>query len=115
MGEPFCVSEIFLFENFLDIRGITVLPIVFVSQCRKLCGEPFNDSNKLGHPEILCIKGDFHNFPLKNLSLTRSKNIAGERFVVSKQVGYRKLLCIHAKGWRGVLRFSVGLFFVSFF
>ena len=31
VGEPFCVSELFWFQNFLDNRVITILLIFFVS------------------------------------------------------------------------------------
>ena len=75
-------------KNFLDKRDITILSIVFVLQRRKLRGEPFNDSKKLGHPKILCIILEFHDFRPKNFSLTGPKNIVGERFVVSKHLGY---------------------------
>ena len=39
VGEPFCVSEIFLYQNFLDNKGITILSIVFVSHCRNFRGK----------------------------------------------------------------------------
>ena len=53
VGKRFCVSELFWFQNFLDNRVITFLSIVFVAQCRKICGEPSNDSKDLGHPKKL--------------------------------------------------------------
>ena len=54
LGETFCVSELLRYQNqsFLDKKGITNLPIVFVSQSQKFCGEPSNDSKKLGHPRF---------------------------------------------------------------
>ena len=53
MGETFCVSEFlwFQYQTFLDKEGITDLPIVFDSQSQKFCGEPSNESEKLGHPK----------------------------------------------------------------
>ena len=35
MGEPFCVSEIFWYQKFLDNRGITILSNYFVSHRQK--------------------------------------------------------------------------------
>ena len=35
MGEPFCVSEMFWYQKFLDNRGITILSNYFVSHCQK--------------------------------------------------------------------------------
>ena len=34
-GEPFCVSEMFWYQKFLDNRGITILPNFFVSHRQK--------------------------------------------------------------------------------
>ena len=82
MGELFCVSELFWYQNVLDNRVITILSIVFVSQCQKTCGEPSNDSKKLGHPKILCTKEEFNDFPWINFSLRVPKNFIGERFYV---------------------------------
>ena len=88
-GRTLLCFRFVLVPNFLDNKGITNLLIVCVSQCRKFCGELFNDSNKLGRPKILCIIGEFHDFTLINFSLTKSKNFVGERFGVSKDLGYR--------------------------
>ena len=52
-GRPFCVSEMFCYQKFIDNRGITILSFVFVSQCQKICGAASNDSKKLGHPKNL--------------------------------------------------------------
>ena len=90
MREPVCVSELFWFQNLLDNRGITILSIVFVSQCRKFCGEPSNDSKKLGHPKILCIIGESHDFPLKGSSLTVPKNFVGNLSVFQRISGTGK-------------------------
>ena len=84
VGEPVCVSELFWFQIFLDNRVITFLLIVFVAQCRKICGEPSNDSKKLGHPKVLCIIGESHDVPWKCSSLTVPKNFVGERFCLSE-------------------------------
>ena len=35
VGEPFCVSEMFRYQKVLDNRGITILPIFFVSHRQK--------------------------------------------------------------------------------
>ena len=35
MGEPFCVSERFWYQKFLDNWGITILSNYFVSRCQK--------------------------------------------------------------------------------
>ena len=35
VGEPFCVSEMFWYQNFLDNRGSTILPNFFVSHRQK--------------------------------------------------------------------------------
>ena len=35
VGEPFCVSEMFWYQKFLDNRGITILPNFFVSHRQK--------------------------------------------------------------------------------
>ena len=35
VGEPFCVSEMFWYQKFLDNRGITILSIFFVSHRQK--------------------------------------------------------------------------------
>ena len=82
VGKPFCVSELFWYENVLDNRFITILLIVFVSQCQKTCGEPSNDSKKLGHPKISCTKDELNDFPWINFSLRVLKNFMGERFCV---------------------------------
>ena len=84
VGESFCVAELFWFQNFLDNRGITILSFVFVSQCRKICGEPSYDSKNLGHPKHLCITGEFHDFPWKTFSLTVPKTSWGNAFVFQK-------------------------------
>ena len=84
MGEPFCVSELFWLQNFLDFRVVTLLSIVFVPLCRKICGRPSNDSNKLGHPKFLCIIREFVDFPWKKSSLPVPRNFVGERFCVSE-------------------------------
>ena len=63
VGEPFLVSDLFWYQIFLDNRGITILSIVFVSRSQKFRGEPSNDSIKLGHPKIVCIIREFHDFP----------------------------------------------------
>ena len=84
-GEPVCVSELILFKIFLDNSGITILSIVFVSQCQKTCGEPSIDSTKIGHPNILCIIEEFFGFPWKTFSLTKPKNFVGERFCLSEK------------------------------
>ena len=98
VGETFCVAEILWYQIFRDNRGITNLLIVFVSRCRIFCGKAFNGSKNLGHPKILCIMGEFHDFRSKIFSLTRPKNIVGERFVVSKHLWYRKPLCKRVEG-----------------
>ena len=105
MGKFFCVSGFFWFQNFADNRGVTILSIVFVSQCQKICGEPSNDSKK-GHPKSLCIIGEFHGFPFKLSSLTVPKKIMGERFCLSEKFSYGKSLWIR----RRVSRFSVEMF-----
>ena len=92
VGETSCVSEIFWFPYFLDNTGITILSIVFVSQCREICGEPSNDSKNLGYPRFLCIMGEFHDFPWKTFSLTVPKNLVGEHFCVSEKFWYQKIL-----------------------
>ena len=96
VGETSCVSEIFWFPNFLDNTGITILSIVFVTQCRKICREPSNDSNNLGYPRFLCIMGEFHVFPRKTFSLTVPKNLVGERFCLSEKFQYGKSLWIRS-------------------
>ena len=90
VGEPVCVSELFWFQNLLDNRGITILSIVFVSQCQKICGEPFNDSKKLGHPKVLCIIVESHDFPCKSSSLTVPKNFVGNLSVFQRISGTGK-------------------------
>ena len=71
--------------NFiLDNRVITILSIVFVSQCRKFCGETLSVLDKLGHPKIFCIMGEFPDFPSKIFSLAVPKNFVGEPFCVSE-------------------------------
>ena len=102
-GEPFCFRRL-CFQNFLDNRGITSLWIVFVSECRKICGQPVNDSKKLEHPKLLCKIGDFHELRSKKFSLTSPKNIVGEFFVVSKHLGCRKYLCKRVEGGITILR-----------
>ena len=52
----------------------------------------------------------YHDFPSKIFSLTVRKKLVWEPFGASENLGYRKILCI----W-GVLRFSVGNFFLSHF
>ena len=84
MGETFCVAEILWYQIFRDNRGITNLSIVFVSRFHIFCEKAFNGSKDLGHPKILCIMGDFHNFPWKIFSITVPKNFVGERFCVSE-------------------------------
>ena len=103
-GRTLLCFRIICYESFSDNRVITILSIVFVSQCRKICGEPFNDSKKLEHLKLLCIIGEFHEFLSKNFSLTRPKNIVGERFVVSKHLGCRKILCERVEGGITILR-----------
>ena len=63
VGEIFCVSKLLWYQTSLDNRGVTIRSIFFVSQCQKFCGKPSNDSKKLGHPRLLCIIGEFHDFP----------------------------------------------------
>ena len=92
VGEPSCVSELFYYQNFLDNRVITILSVVFVSQCRKFCGETLNVLDKLGHPTILCIMGEFHDFPSKIFSLAVPKNFVGENFCVSEMLCYQFFL-----------------------
>ena len=92
-GRTLLCFRIFCYQNFSDNRVIKLLSVVFVSQCRKICGEPFNDSKKLGHPKLLCIIGEFHEILSKVFRLTRPKNILGERFVVSKHLGCPTNLC----------------------
>ena len=92
VGETVCVSGLFWFQNFLDNRGITFLSIVFVAQCQKICGEPSNDSKKLGHPKVLCIIGESHDDPWKCSSLTVPKIFVGERFGLSENLQYGKSL-----------------------
>ena len=106
MGEPVCVSELFWFQSFLDIRVVTLLSTVFVSQCQNNCGEPSNDSKKLGHPKILCTKDEFNDIPWINFSLRVPKNFMGERFCVWENFQYGKKL------WRrrGVTFFRRELF-----
>ena len=77
-GRTLLCFRILCFQNFLDNRGITSLSIVFVSECQKICGQPFKDSRKLGHPKLLCKIGDFLEFRSKKFSLTSPKNIVGE-------------------------------------
>ena len=84
MGEPVCVSEILWFQNFLDNSGVLPLSIVFVSQCRKFCGEPLNVLVSLRYPKFLCIMGEFEDFPSKIFSLAVPKNFVGELFCVSE-------------------------------
>ena len=48
VSELFCVSELFWYQKFLDNKGITILLVVFVSECGNFCGKPFNDLDKLG-------------------------------------------------------------------
>ena len=62
-----------------------ILSIVFVSQCREICGEPSYDSKNLGHPKFLCIIGEFHDFPWKTFSLAVPKNFVGERSCLSEK------------------------------
>ena len=82
VGEMFCVSKLLWYQTFLDNRGVTILSIFFVSQCQKFCGEPPNGSKKLGHPKILCIIGEFHDFPWKICSLTVPTSFAEEPLCV---------------------------------
>ena len=84
VSEHVCVSELFWFQKFLANRGITGLSIVFVSQRRKICGEPSNDSKKLGRAKILCIIGEFHVFLLQTSSLTVPNTSVEEGFCLSK-------------------------------
>ena len=74
-GRTLLCFRFVLVSNFLDSRGITNLLIVCVSECRKICREPFNDSKQLGRPKTLCIIGEFHDFPLIYFKLTRPKII----------------------------------------
>ena len=55
-----------------------------VSQCQNFCGETLNVLDKLGHPKILCIMGEFHDLPSKIFSLAVPKNFVGEPFRVSE-------------------------------
>ena len=66
MGEHVCFSELFWFYNFLDNRGITILSIVFVSQCRKIGGESSNDSKNLG---FRVAKNNVHNRGVSRISV----------------------------------------------
>ena len=89
-GEPVCVSELFLFRNFLDDRAITILSVVFVSQYQKTCGEPSIDSKSLEHPNNLCIIEEILGFPWTSFSLTVPKSLVGERFCLSEKFKYGK-------------------------
>ena len=42
-GRTLLCFRIFCYQNCSDNSVITSLTIVFVSQCRNICGEPFND------------------------------------------------------------------------
>ena len=111
VGEPFCVSELFWYQNVLDNRVITFLSILFVSQYQKICVQPSNDSKKLGHPKCLCTKEEVNDFPWINFGLTGPKNIVGNASLFQSISDIRKN---YSKGWRGVLRFSVGYFLSHF-
>ena len=90
-GKPVCVSEVFLFQIILDNKGMTILSIVSVSQCRRFCGEPSNDSKNLGHPKNLSIIGEFHDFPGKHLVLQYRKTSWGNAFVFQKNFSTEKV------------------------
>ena len=85
VSEPVCVSELFWYQNVLENRGITILSIVFFSQCRKICGEPSNDSKKLGHPKKLCTKEEFNDFQWIILVSQYREASWGERFCLSEK------------------------------
>ena len=87
------VSEIFLFQNVLDNGGITVLSIVFVSQCRKICGDPSNDSKNLGHPKKFYAKqGCFTIFRGKRLVSQYQKTSWGTLLSFRKVLVRKKLM-----------------------
>ena len=66
LGEPVCVSEILWFQNFLDISGVLLLSIVFVSPCWKICGEPFTDLKKFRAPKNFMHNRGVSRFSVAN-------------------------------------------------
>ena len=92
MGELFCVSELFWYQNVLDNRVITILLILFVSQYQKICVQPSNDSKKSGHPKFLCTKEEVNDFPGINFGLTVPKKLHGGTLLCFREVPVRKQL-----------------------
>ena len=97
VGQPFCVSENFVYRKSLWIREEGCVS-QFLSKCvsdstKKIVGQPFCVSEKIGYRKNLRIKGGLHYFPLIFFCLTLPKTLAGEPFGFRK-FGYRKILCI---------------------
>ena len=58
VGEPFCVSEVFWYQKFLDIRGTTILPTSFCLTSPKIIvGEPFCVSQLYWYQNVLDNRG----------------------------------------------------------
>ena len=106
VGEPFCVSEMFWYQKFLDNRSITILSFVFVSQCQKICGEASNDSKKLGHPKKFMHNGGDSRFSVENFWSHSFKKHRGGTFLASGKVLVRKKFLDK----KGLSRFSVKFF-----
>ena len=79
---------------------------IFVSQLRKLRGEPFTIIEKLGFRKTLCIIAGFHDFPSKIYSVTVPKNFVVEPFDFPANFYNIKILCIREV----VSRFCFGSF-----
>ena len=78
-----------VFQNYfcfklLDNKGITILSIVFVSQCRKVCGEPSNDS-KIRAPKKTMQKRGVQLFSREKMLVSQNRrNTWGNAFVFQK-------------------------------
>ena len=70
------------YHDFVEIFCLTV---------PSFCGEPFNESKKLGHPKILLILCEFRDFPWKSFSLTVPKNFVGNPFVFQNSSSTEKI------------------------
>ena len=76
VGEPFCVSEMFWYQKFLDNRGITFLPIFFCLTSPKIIvEEPFCVSELLWFQSLLDNRG------ITILSIVLFLSHSAEKFV----------------------------------
>ena len=82
---------------YSDKRRILILLTFLSRSAKKLCGVPFNVSEKLAYRKISDLTMGYHNFLVKFFLSHSAENFRGEPLLVSEKFWYRKKVHIRRR------------------